>query len=351
MNETIISKRQQQIINLLLIRPHRREEIESSFRKVFPVSKITLIRDLNNLIEKKWIQIAGTGRAVKYNLNENNRIFLPISLDDYFSENSNLRQFSRDSFNAVIFEKLQNLYSPDEIGKISGILGKLSLKKSLLDRTIYQKEMERITIDFAWKSSRIEGNTYTLLETEQLIVNKIEGKGRKKEEAVMILNHKDALDYALNNSRIFRNLTIEAVLKIHSILIKDLGVSTDIRSQQVGISGTNYLPPKEKYLLQKYLSGIIEAINNEQYPVSKAFVGVSLISYLQPFSDGNKRTGRMLANAILIANDVIPISFRNVDELEYKKALILFYEQNVITPFKQIFTDQLIFSNSNYFQL
>ncbi|OGG01699.1 hypothetical protein A2W14_03730 [Candidatus Gottesmanbacteria bacterium RBG_16_37_8] len=351
MNETVISKRQQHIINLLLIRSYGRADIATWFRKTYPISKITLIRDLNDLIEKEWILVTGTGRAVKYQLNEKNRMFLPISLGDYFSEKSNIRQFAGESFKETVFKRLYKLFSAGEMQSLSEKLNKLSQKKAVLDPNIYQKEIERITIDFAWKSSRIEGNTYTLLETEQLIINKKEAEGRNKEEAIMILNHKDALNYVLNNSGIFRNLSIEIILKIHSILIKDLGVSENIRSQPVAITGTNYLPPKNNKLLNEYLSELLEVINNEIYPVSKALIAVCLISYLQPFIDGNKRTGRILANSILIANDIIPISFRNVDELEYKKALILFYEQNIISAFKRIFTDQLIFSNSNYFRI
>lgn len=351
MSESIISKRQQNIINFLLIKSQNRLEIESNFINISPVSKITLIRDLNDLIDKKWIQITGTGRAIRYQLNEDSRIFLPISLDDYFSEKSNIRQFAKEKFNDSIFNKLRKLFTSEEIKYISGKLNKLSQKKILLDPVIYKKEVERITIDFAWKSSRIEGNTYTLLETEQLIINKREAEGRKKEEAVMILNHKETLDYVLSNYEIFHNLSLEAILKIHSILIKDLGVSENVRSQPVAIAGTNYLPPKDNESLSKYLSTFIEVINKETDPISKALIAVCFISYLQPFIDGNKRTGRMLANAILIANDFIPLSFRNVDELEYKKALILFYEQNVISAFKTMFTDQLLFSNSSYFRI
>lgn len=351
MNETIISKRQQNIIFFLLAKTQSRAEIEFNLIKISPVSKITLIRDLNDLIVKKWIQVTGTGRAIEYQLNEDNRIFLPISLEDYFSEKSNIRQIARERFNSSIFDKLRKLLNSEEIKNISGKLNKLSQKEILLDPVIYKKEMERITIDFAWKSSRIEGNTYTLLETEQLIINKKEAEGRRREEAIMILNHKEALEYVFNNRDIFRNLTLEIILKIHSILIKDLGVPENIRIQQVAISGTNYLPPKGKEVLSKYLSNLIDLINEEDYPVVKALIAVCLISYLQPFTDGNKRTGRMTANAILIANDIIPLSFRNVDELEYKKALILFYEQNILTAFKILFTEQLLFSNSNYFRI
>src|SRR3989337_4477666 len=119
MNETVISKRQQHIINLLLIRSYGRADIATWFRKTYPISKITLIRDLNDLIEKEWILVTGTGRAVKYQLNEKNRMFLPISLGDYFSEKSNIRQFAGVSFKETVFKRLYKLFSAGEMQSLS----------------------------------------------------------------------------------------------------------------------------------------------------------------------------------------------------------------------------------------
>jgi Fic family protein len=74
-----------------------------------------------------------------------------------------------------------------------------------------------------------------------------------------------------------------------------------------------------------------------------------LLSYLQAFSDGNKRIARITANALLIANKHCPISFRTIDAINYKKAILLFYEQNNISAFKQIFVNQFKFAVENYF--
>lgn len=65
-----------------------------------------------------------------------------------------------------------------------------------------------------------------------------------------------------------------------------------------------------------------------------------MISYIQPFEDGNKRTSRLLGNALLLANGYCPLSYRSVDEVEYKKAIILFYERNSVLYFKGMFIDQ-----------
>lgn len=81
----------------------------------------------------------------------------------------------------------------------------------------------------------------------------------------------------------------------------------------------------------------------------KALVLLAMISYIQPFGDGNKRTARMLSNAVLLANDYYPLSYRSVDEVEYKEALLLFYEQNNLFHLKRIFVEQQKFAIENYF--
>ena len=65
-----------------------------------------------------------------------------------------------------------------------------------------------------------------------------------------------------------------------------------------------------------------------------------MLSYIQPFEDGNKRTSRILANAILLSENYCPLSYRSVDDVEYKKAIVLFYEQNSAEYFKRIFIEQ-----------
>jgi Fic family protein len=90
-------------------------------------------------------------------------------------------------------------------------------------------------------------------------------------------------------------------------------------------------------------------INTKENVFEKVLLALTLLSYIQPFVDGNKRTARITGNAILINNNYCPISFRTVDSVEYKKAMLIFYEQNNITPFKKIFIDQFEFAVMTYF--
>lgn len=102
--------------------------------------------------------------------------------------------------------------------------------------------MERLGVDLSWKSSQIEGNTYSLLETERLLKERQEATGKTREEAIMLLNHKDALDFVLNVPDYLKEISVHRIEDIHSLLTKDLGVERNIRRRRVGITGTNYRP-------------------------------------------------------------------------------------------------------------
>jgi Fic family protein len=90
-------------------------------------------------------------------------------------------------------------------------------------------------------------------------------------------------------------------------------------------------------------------INSKENIFEKALLVLVLISYIQPFSDGNKRTARIISNAILINNNYCPISFRTIESIAYKKAMLVFYEQTNINPFKRVFMNQFEFAVNTYF--
>jgi Fic family protein len=220
---------------------------------------------------------------------------------------------------------------------------------SELSEVEYKKELERLAIDLSWKSSQIEGNTYSLLETERLLKEKETASGKTKEEAVMLLNHKEAIDFIVENPEYLVPLKVSSIEDIHSILMKELGVGKNIRKRRVGISGTNYRPLDNEFQIAEALSGMCELVNMKENIFEKALLLLVLISYIQPFEDGNKRTARIVSNAILLNHAYCPISFRTVDAIEYKKAMLIFYEKNNISNFKKIFIDQFEFAVNTYF--
>lgn len=154
----------------------------------------------------------------------------------------------------------------------------------------YKKEFERLAIDLSWKSSQIEGNTYSLLETERLLKEKQTATGKTKDEASMLLNHKDALDFIIEHPDYLYPLTVSKIDDIHSILTKELAVERNLRKRRVGISGTNYRPLDNEFQISEALTNSCDVINSKKSVFEKALLALGLISYIQPFLDGNKRT-------------------------------------------------------------
>ena len=137
--------------------------------------------------------------------------------------------------------------------------------------------------------------------------------------------------------------------ELHSILVKELGIDRNIRKRRIGITGTNYRPLDNEFQIREALQETCNLINRRENIFDKALLALLLLSYIQAFTDGNKRMARITANALLIANKYCPISFRTVDAVEYKKTMLVFYEQNNISAFKEIFINQFKFAVENYF--
>lgn len=349
MNDTQVNYRQIQLLNYLLINPESsRLDLEKSFEGESG-SRITIIRDLNHLISKGWITQIGGGKYVKYQLKPKKELLIPVDINNYFLKTTDLRNIRYSKFNFELVDNLTGVFSNDELNLFEEGKNKLKNKFKTLDKTLLKRELERFTIELSWKSSQIEGNTYSLLETEELIKNMKEAKGHDKNEAIMILNHKSAFDTILEKKDLFKKIDILDIRSIHSELVKDLEIKSGIRESGVGITGTKYLPLDNKWQIEEALTKIVDLTNKNDVIPEKALIYLAMIAYLQPFTDGNKRTSRMISNAILLANGYFPLSYRSVDEVEYKKALILFYEQNNIYHLKRIFLEQQKFAIDNYF--
>lgn len=327
-----------------------REELQKKVETRYRISKPTLIRDLNHLIRQKYIRIIGRGRNTRYIPFSENPLLRFIELDNYFEKEPDDRLGAKKIFNFSVFIHLHNLFTREEIKKISEIKKNFASQTRNLPPDILKKELERFTIELSWKSSKIEGNTYTLLEAEALLTKNIEAPTRSKEETMMILNHKRAFEQILDHTSDFRKLSISLINQLHNTLIKNLNISTGLRKHPVGITGTVYRPLDNIHQIQEAMEKFITVVNMTPDTLEKALITSVMVPYIQPYADGNKRTGRMLTNAVLLAQDYYPLSYRSIDEEEFKKALILFYEQNNVVHIKRLFIDQLVFAYNTYFQ-
>ena len=311
----------------------------------------TVKRILKRLSDNNYVEIEGSGRGTKYKISTTYAIIEPVDIKEYFEKEIDEREV-KEQFNLELIPKILTdveLFTTEELQKLETLQSKyLENVKSLSDSQ-YQKELERLAIDLSWKSSQIEGNTYSLLETERLIKEKETADGKNKDEATMLLNHKEALDFILENPDYLDPIEVRRIEDIHSILIKDLGVDRNIRTRRVGISGTNYKPLDNEYQIREALQQMCELVNSKNNVFEKTLLLLVLLSYIQAFNDGNKRTARIVSNACLIHNNYCPISFRTVDSIEYKKAMLLFYETNNISVLKNIFIEQFEFAVKTYF--
>lgn len=350
MNETILTPRQRLIINLISQADGvSSKQIEEQLTNKYPSSKPTVARDLTILAKNKLIRAQGSARNTLYFSYNPNPLLKYFDLDQYFTTDPDKREGVKTQFNFSVLADLHNIFSLDEIKQIVSRRLSFKIESQKLDKTIYLKELERFMIELSWKSSKIEGNTYDLLSTEVLIKQGIEAKGHPKSEAIMILNHKRAFESILTHPSDFKKISLSQILQLHNFLTVGLEIVTGVRKTAVGITGTTYKPLDNQWQIKEALEKLITVVNNIEFPLGKALVIVAMISYLQPFTDGNKRTARMLANAVLLANDYFPLSYRSVDEGDFKKAVVLFYEQNSLYYLKQIIIDQYKFATENYF--
>ena len=315
------------------------------------MSDATIKRVLSKAVKDGMVLVIGKGRATKYRLTPQAYVTMDLNLDTYFDKDVDEREV-QEGFNFELINDILpkvELFAPEELNILNSAQEQFRQHLSEMNDTEYRKEMERLGIDLSWKSSQIEGNTYSLLETERLLREKETASGKTKDEAIMLLNHKDALDFILDVPDYLQPLKVNRIEDIHSILTKELGVERNIRHRRVGITGTNYRPLDNEFQIREALEDSVRLINSKSVVFDKALLALVLLSYIQAFTDGNKRTARIVSNGILIANGYCPISFRTVDSIDYKKAMLLFYEQNNIAAFKRIFIDQFLFAVKTYF--
>ena len=346
----MFDNREQKIIDFV------KNASECSSKEIFEevdisVSYATLKRILTKLISDNYLAIKGKGKGTKYFLSAAFELIQPIDIDKYYLQEIDERQIKKTFNSEIITDVLSkhSVFTDNELEKLSQLQKEYQSNISELSKKEYETELERLAIDLSWKSSQIEGNTYSLLETERLLKEKETAAGRTKEEAIMLLNHKEALDFIIENDDYLNPISVSKIEDIHSILTKELAIERNLRKRRVGISGTNYKPLDNEFQILEALKNACDVVNSKKNVFEKALLTLILISYIQPFMDGNKRTARIVSNAILMNYKHCPLSFRTVDSIDYKKAMLLFYEQNNISSFKDIFINQFEFAVKTYF--
>jgi len=345
-----LSPKQQKIINLFLEKGKMRSSDAHTGIKASGenVSLVTVKRALSELAEGGFLTTIGSGRSTGYELSPKGRVFADIDAKRYIAIEPDKR-FGLSRYNFDLFQAIPaDLFTDDELKILNEATAEYERRTKDLSLVIQKKELERLVIELSWKSSKIEGNTYTLLDTEKLILENKEPAGHSKEETRMILNHKDAFDFIRQNSVRFKTVTRSNLEELHTILVKDLSVGLGLRTKPVGITGSVYRPLDNQSQIAEAVENLSAAIMRMATPGAKALTALLGIGYIQPFEDGNKRTARLMASALLLSHSMAPLSYRGVDENEYREAVLTFYELNSIVPMKKIFISQYDFAARNY---
>jgi len=200
--------------------------------------------------------------------------------------------------------------------------------------------LDRLLIDLSWNSSRLEGNTYSLLETKRLIELGETATGKEVSEAQMILNHKAAIEYIVESVE-DDGITSHEIRSVHALLSENLlgdpAASGRLRSIIVEIGGSTYVPLENPQLIRECFDIFIEKMNRIEDPFEQSLFSIVHLSYLQAFEDVNKRTARLVANIPLVKKNLRPLSFTDVDKDAYVYALLGIYERNDVSLIRDLY--------------
>jgi Fic family protein len=323
--------------------------------------KRTLQRRLDQLVSAKKLKPQGEGRARRYLVLE----------EEHFRDSSVVREdppvfkarhewLSNDALDirAIIqlplsqrnpvkyqtsfleaYKPNKTFYLPPDLRKELSEIGQVGMG-DLPAGTYFRQVMDRLLIDLSWNSSRLEGNTYSLLETQRLLELGEDTEGKGVQETQMILNHKAAIEMLADDAGEldFNRYTI---CNLHALLsdnlLSDPGACGRLRSLRVGISGTVFHPLGSPQQIEECFEEILKKAGAVRDPFEQAFFAMVHLPYLQPFEDVNKRVSRLAANIPLIRHNLCPLSFVDVESKEYIGGLLGVYELNRVEYLRDVF--------------
>lgn len=326
------------------------DEIQRALEGEMP--RRTLQRRLAQLAEQKRLIVEGKARARRYRLpvitgeiNGRVEIYIPVS-----SEGEALKQavrqpiqnrrpvgYNRDFLDS--YRPNDTFYLTPKIRHDLHEMGRSPVTQHPAG-TYARQIFSRLLIDLSWNSSRLEGNTYSLLETERLLELGETAEGKNALEAQMILNHKAAIELLVEQADEvgFNRYTI---LNLHALLSDNLLADPQacgrLRAIPVGIGGTVYHPLEVPQLIDEYFRKILTIANEIEDPFEQAFFTMIQLPYLQPFEDVNKRVSRLAANIPLIRGNLCPLSFVDVPDRAYIDGTIAVYELNRVELLRDVF--------------
>lgn len=318
----------------------------------FAIERRTLQRRLKELQEDNRITVSGNARATRYALKGQQEI-LPKEQEDLIPLSREAKEILKLITNPVAKRKpvsynrsfLEN-YRPNidsyltteekerlaEIGRTQG--------GNQPAGTYAKQILNRLLIDLSWNSSRLEGNTYSLLDTERLIHEGTPAEDKSLKETQMILNHKDAIEFLVDTAGEI-SFSRHIILNLHALLsnnlLPDPSAPGRLREFAVGITNSVFTPLAIPQLISEFFDLILQKANLIKNPFEQAFFVSVHLPYLQPFDDVNKRVSRLAANIPMNRYNLAPLTFIDVPEEYYLRGLLGVYELNRVELFKDVF--------------
>jgi Fic family protein len=317
-----------------------------------PTPRRTVQRWLAHLVKEGEIETTGKARARRYIIHPKNKTEHPkhpisaIPLSKKGIEIQNhvslpIQARTPVSYERKFLEKYQpNIthYLPEQLRTKLNALG--NQDGNYPAGTYARQIFHRLLIDLSWNSSRLEGNTYSLLETERLLEFGKVAEGKDLKETQMILNHKAAIEFVIYSAEQI-GVNRYTILNLHTLLsdnlMPDPSSSGRLRSIPVGIGKSVYQPSAIPQVIEECFNLLIHKANQIEDPMEQAFFLMVQLPYLQPFDDVNKRTSRLAANIPLIRNNLCPLSFIDVPLQTYINGLLGVYELNRIDLLRDVF--------------
>ncbi len=220
-----------------------------------------------------------------------------------------------------------------------------------LDATTYSRAIaQKLLVDLSYASSALEGNTYSYIDTQVLIEFGQAAQGKAAEETQMILNHKEAIVYLIDNIAEIE-ISPRQLKTLHALLSRGLlepAAVGSIRQVPVDIGASAYVPMSIPQKLEEELAKIASRAAAIDHPFEQSLFLLAFVSYLQAFKDVNKRTARLACNIPLLRNGLAPLSFIEVDKARYVEGLLAFYELNRIDMLKEAYIDGYVASAARY---
>lgn len=313
-------------------------------------SKRNVQRLLTELVEEKAIYRLGKGPATVYQAPYSSRLSQAADKLSFSDTSKNIINQVSQPLSARLpvtyHREMLDVYKPNkteyldqstrailhQIGKTSG--------QMLPAGTFAHEILNRLLIDLSWASSKLEGNTYTRLDTQRLIEYGESVEGKDLIETQMILNHKDAIRFLVEDIEQI-DIKKPTLLNLHGLLSFNLLPNPEdcgrIRSKIVDISGTAYKPIAIPQIIDECFDVLLEKASQIKDPFEQSFFLMVHIPYLQPFMDVNKRVSRLSANIPLLKNNLCPLTFIGMPEQSYIQGTLGIYELNEISLLKEVY--------------